>query len=151
MKVFRPAAGSISLGCREFNLCLFLVWNSCVLLCVFSRFFFLLTCVVLPLPFSWSSLLVFASVCVCVGVCLLLLLLLLSAVFLLCVVFFVSCQCKSQGNISCISTKRHWPKTVGYFRFFLFPFASDGPPPTRLGHFFRRFFVALLRANPRKS
>ena len=39
MKVFRPAAASISLGCREFNLCLFLVWNSCVFLCVFSRFF----------------------------------------------------------------------------------------------------------------
>ena len=121
----------------------------------FLVFLYLLTCVVLPLPFSGSSLLVFASVCVCVGVCLrlllLLLLLLLSAVFLLCVVFFVSCQCKSEGNISCISTKRVWPKTVGYVRFFLFPFASDGPPPTRLGHFFRRFFVALLRANPRTS
>ena len=69
MKVFRPAAGSISLGCREFNLCLFLVPDSCVFLCAFFSFLkYLLTCVVLPLSFSWSSLLVFASVWVCVCV-----------------------------------------------------------------------------------
>ena len=39
MRTFRPAAASLSLGCREFNLCCFLVWNSCAFLCVFFSLF----------------------------------------------------------------------------------------------------------------
>ena len=62
MKTFRPAAASISLGCREFNLCVFVGAEILFFsVCFFSSFYtsspvWFCLCHFLDLPF-WSSLL----------------------------------------------------------------------------------------------
>ena len=139
MKTFRPAAASISLGCREFNLCVFVGAEILFFsVCFFSSFFYLLTCVVLPLSLSWSSLLVFASVCVWVFF------------FFLSSCFMMSssqdASAKTNAKTAWIRSTRYFPKTAAgsgacvFFVLFSLWFRWTPPNSTRT-----IFFWTFLR------
>ena len=142
MKTFRPAAASISLGCREFNLCVFVGAEILFFsVCFFSSFFYLLTCVVLPLSLSWSSLLVFASVCVWVFF------FFLSSCFMMSSSQDVSA--KTNAKTAWIRSTRYFPKTAagsGACVFFcsFFSLVPMDPPQLDSDNFFLNFFAGVL-------
>ena len=137
MKTFRPAAASISLGCREFNLCVFVGAGILFFsVCFFSSFstsspVWFCLCHFLDLPF-WSSLLSVSgsSSFSC----------LLASWCLLRKMSVPKRMRKQHGSEASAIFRKRRPEVVHVFFWFFFLFGSDGPPPTRLGQLFFELF-----------
>ena len=145
MKTFRPAAASISLGCREFNLCVFVGAEILFFsVCFFSSFYtsspvWFCLCHFLDLPF-WSSLLSVSgsSSFSC----------LLASWCLLRKMSVPKRMRKQHGSEASAIFRKRRPEVVHVFFLFFFLFGADGPPPTRLGQLF--FRLGVSQQNTRK-